>query len=249
MRRFLKFPGSVIGPPGILHPTMKQYKLNVTTRERTGSASTRRLRSEGRIPASIFSKGEARSVSVSSTDFRDLNREIGGGAALIELTDEKGESALTHVQEVQYHPIRDHVEHIDFHEIARGEAFTSNVPVHLNGENNAAGVKDEGGMIDHKAHEVEIRCRPSKLPDYIEVDVSGLSVGDTIHISELPELDGVEYLGNPEQVVVSCQPPTVVKEPEPEEAADEVAADEVPASKVKGDDEEEASEGDGSDDK
>jgi len=226
---------------------MKQYKLNVTSRGKTGSASTRRLRTEGRIPASIFSKGGARSVSVASTDFRDLNREIGGGAALIELTDEKGETALTHVQEVQYHPIRDFVEHIDFHEIARGEDFTSNVPVHLNGENGAPGVKDEGGMIDHKAHEVEIRCRPSKLPDYIEVDVSGLAVGDAIHIGELPELDGVEYLGNPEQVVVSCQPPTVVKEPEPDEAGEEVAADEVPASKVKGDDEE-ASEGDDSGD-
>ncbi|WP_269522553.1 50S ribosomal protein L25 [Coraliomargarita parva] len=210
---------------------MQQYKLNVSSREKTGRGVARRLRASGQIPASIYSKGEARSISLSAEAFRDLSREMGGGAALIELTDEKGATALTHVQAVQRDPIKDTVEHIDFHEVARGESFVAHVPVHLVGESDAIGVKNEGGVIDHKAHEVEIRCRPSKLPDHIEVDVSKLAVGGAIHIGDLPALDGVEYLGDSVLVVVSCQPPTVAVAAS-EEAA-EVAADEVPASKVK----------------
>jgi len=216
---------------------MKQFKLKVTRREQTGRGPARRLRAEGNIPANLYSKGKARSITVSAVAFRELSREMGGGAALVELTDDAGETALTHVQDIQHHPLKDVVEHIDFHEVARGESFVAHVPVHLKGEKDAPGVKNEGGMIDHKAHEVEIRCRPSKLPDHIEVDVRGLSVGDAVHIRELPQLEGVEYLEHPDQVVVSCQPPTVAVAGSDESGAEAVAADEVPASKVRRDDE------------
>jgi len=211
---------------------MQQFKLNVVNRENTGRGVARRLRAEGNIPASLYSKGAARSISVSAVDFRELNREIAGGAALVELTDDKGASALATIQDVQHHAIKDQVQHIDFLEVHRGESFVAHVPVHLNGESDALGVKNEGGMIDHKSHEVEVRCRPSQLPEFIEVNVAGLSVGDAIHISDLPALEGVEYLGEPEQVVVSCQPPTVAVE---SAESDEDDSAEVPASKVKSD--------------
>jgi large subunit ribosomal protein L25 len=210
---------------------MQQFKLNIVNRENTGRGVARRLRAEGNIPACVYSKGKSRSISLSVVDFRDLKREIGGGAALIELVDEKGETALTHVQEIQRNAVKNCITHIDFHEVARGESFVAHVPVHLTGEADAIGVKNEGGVIDHKTHDVEIRCRPSKLPDHVEVDVSGLAVGEAIHISDLPALDGVEYLGTPIQVIVSCQPPTVAAAAT--EEVEEVAADEVPASKVK----------------
>lgn len=212
---------------------MQQFKLNVVNRENSGRGVARRLREEGKIPASLYSKGIARSITVSAVDFRELNREIAGGAALIELTDDAGQTALATIQEVQHHAIKSQVQHIDFLEVHRGESFVAHVPVHLNGEADALGVKNEGGMIDHKSHEVEVRCRPSALPDFIEVDVKGLSVGDAIHISDLPAIEGVEYLGEPEQVVVSCQPPTVAVETTEEDDAEDSA--EVPASKVKSD--------------
>jgi large subunit ribosomal protein L25 len=215
---------------------MQQYKLNVENRENTGRGVARRLRVDGKIPACIYSKGKSRSITVSTVAFRELNREIAGGAALIELTDNEGKEALTLIQDVQLHAIKDTVQHIDFFEVSRGESFVAQVPVHLNGEQDAVGVKNDGGMIDHKSHEVEVRCRPSALPDFIEVDVSKLEVGDAVHISDLPVLEGVEYLGEPDQVVVSCQPPTVVAEPEETDELLEVSA-EVPASKVKSDDE------------
>jgi large subunit ribosomal protein L25 len=213
---------------------MQQFKLNIVNRESTGRGVARRLRAEGNIPANVYSKGKARSISLSAVEFRDLNREIGGGAALIELIDEKGEAALTHIQEIQRNAVKRCINHIDFHEIARGESFVSLVPVHLTGEADSNGVKNEGGVIDHKTHAVEIRCRPSKLPSEVTVDASGLSVGDAIHISDLPVIDGVEYLGNDIQVIVSCQPPTVAVATTTAEV-EAVEAAEVPATKVKTD--------------
>jgi large subunit ribosomal protein L25 len=218
---------------------MKQFKLNIVNRENTGRGVARRLRAEGNIPAVVYSKGKSRSISLSLVEFRDLKRSIGGGAALIELVDEKGETALTSIQEIQRNAFKNCINHIDFLEVARGESFVAQVPVHLINESEATGVKNEGGVIDHKTHSVEIRCRPSKLPDHVEVDVQDLAVGDAIHISDLTPIEGVEFLGNDIQVIVSCQPPTVAAEPT--EEVEEVAADEVPASKVKDDD---AAEGD-----
>lgn len=212
---------------------MKQFKLNIVNREKTGRGVARRLRAEGNIPACVYSKGNSRSISLSVVEFRDLKRSIGGGAALIELVDEKGETALTSIQEIQRNAVKNCITHIDFLEVARGESFVAQVPVHLVNESEAIGVRNEGGLIDHKTHSVEIRCRPSKLPDHVEVDVKDLEVGGAIHISDLPVIEGVEYLGNDVQVIVSCQPPTVAVATSDD--AEEVAADEVPASKVKDD--------------
>ncbi|MGB0334948.1 MAG: 50S ribosomal protein L25 [Opitutales bacterium] len=212
---------------------MQTYSLDIVNRENTGRGVARRLRAEGKIPASLYGQGKARSVTVSAVAFRDLNREIGGGAALVELKDEKGDSALCLIQDVQHHAIKGTVDHIDFQEVERGHTFTTKIPTVLVGEADCAGVK-EGGILDHKSLEVEIRCRPSKLPENVEVDVSALEVGSAVHISDLPVLDEVEYLGEPAQVIVSVQAPTVAAEPEVE-ASEEVAADEVPATKVSDD--------------
>lgn len=217
---------------------MQQFKLNIASREATGRGPARRLRAEGKIPASLYGQGNARSITVNAVDFRDLNRQIGGGAALIELADEKGGSVLSLIQEIQRDAIRGNVKHIDFQEVERGHSFVTSVPVHLTGEADSLGVKNDGGVIDHKTHELEIRCRPSNLPNGINVDVSGLAVGAAIHISDLPAIEGVEFLGEPVQVIVSCQHPTVAVEPS--EGAEAVSASEVPSSKVKSDAEVEA---------
>ncbi len=218
-------------PQKFCFESMQQLKLNVVNRERTGRGVARRLRSEGKIPACVYSKGDSRSISFSAVEFRDLRRSL-KGAALIELVDEKGETALTHIQEVQRNIIKNSIDHVDFREVERGEAFSANVPVHLTGEDESFGVRNEGGMLDHKTHTLEVRCTPSKLPDHIDVDVRNLKVGEAIHVSDLDVLEGVEYTDAPAMVIVSCQPPTVVQE---SEETVEAAADEVPASKVKSD--------------
>jgi large subunit ribosomal protein L25 len=218
---------------------MKPFKLQIENRRGTGRGTARSLRRSGRIPACIYGRNGARSISISSVEFRDLRREIGGGASLLELEDEKGGSILTFVRELQQHAIKDTVQHIDFQEVERGHAFTTEVPVHLSGEHDCPGVRNNGGLIDHQLHTVEVRCRPSKLPEFIEVDASGLDIGDAVHIGDLVAVDGVEFLGDVDLVVVACSAPTVAaaKAGEEEEA---VGAGEVPADKVKSDEEAES---------
>ena len=219
---------------------MQQHTLTIASRKETGRGVARRLRAAGKIPASLYGQGNARSITVLEADFRELNRKIGGGAALVELTDENGESALCLVQEIQNHAYKRRIDHIDFQEVERGHAFKTRVPVHLVGEADCLGVKNESGVLDQKLHEIDIRCRPSKLPDSIEADVSSLAVGETIQISDLPAVDGVEYLGDPSLVIVSVQQPTVFVETT--ETVDEIAADEVSATEVSGDSSEEPQE-------
>jgi len=199
---------------------MQKYTLNVKTRNPSNKGSLKQLRKAGEIPGNIYGKGNARAISVSTIAFRNVNKEIGGGAGLIELKDETGELALTHVKGVQVNPISRIIEHIDFHEVARGESFDSKVPVVLTGVNDCLGVKNEGGMLDHKTLELEIRCRPSKLPENISVDVSNLSVGDAIHVDDLEAIEDVEFLNTGIQVIVSCQPPTVAVAADTESADD-----------------------------
>ena len=211
---------------------MQQFKLNVINREGTGRGAARRLRSEGRIPACIYSKGDSRSISLSVVEFRELRRSF-SGAALIELTDENGETALTHIQEVQRNVVKNSIDHIDFHEVESGEAFVVNIPVHLVGEGESIGVRNQSGILDHKTHSLEIRCVPSKMPDRIDVDVRKLAVGEAIHVGDLTILEGVEYMDTPSMIIVSCQPPAEFSE---ETETEEVPlASEVPASKVKSD--------------
>ena len=209
---------------------MQKYTLNVKTRNPLNKGSLKQLRKAGDIPGNIYGKGNARAISVSTIAFRNVNKEIGGGAGLIELKDENGDLALTHVKGVQVNPISRVIEHIDFHEVARGETFDSKIPVVLTGVNDCLGVKNEGGILDHKTLELEIRCRPSKLPENISVDVSELNVGDAIHVDDLETIEDVEFLNTGIQVIVSCQPPTVAvvaDEPEAAEETEETADAEV----------------------
>lgn len=210
---------------------MKQFKLKIENREGLGRGPARRLRQSGRIPACIYGRHGTRSISISVDEFRVLRREIGGGASLLELEDEKGESVLTLVREMQRHAVKDHVQHIDFQEIERGHTFVAEVPVHLSGEAEAPGVRNNGGLIDHQVHTLEVRCRPSKLPSFIEADVSKLNIGESLHVGDLVAVDGVEFVAEPDRVVVYCSPPTVsVAKTETDE---EVAVTDVPATKVK----------------
>ena len=215
---------------------MQKYTLNVNTRIPSNKGALKQLRKAGEIPGNIYSKGDAKSISVTTIAFRNVNKEIGGGAGLIELKDENGDLALTHVKGVQVNPISHVIEHIDFHEVARGETFDSKIPVVLTGVNDCLGVKNDGGMLDHKTLELEIRCRPSKLPENITVDVSVLNVGDAIHVDDLGAIEDVEFLNTGVQVIVSCQPPTVAA------AADEAESTVASEETAEGDASSEASE-------
>ena len=190
---------------------MKQLELKVIPREETGRGSNRRLRASGKIPAVIYGKKGSQPLIIEQTDFRVLWKAISGVTALIQVDVEGDKPALTIIKEVQRDARTDQFLHIDFHEVSSTERMHTNVAVHIIGE--AAGVKNEGALMEVFAHDLEIRCLPGDLPSTIDIDVSELYTGDSIHIKDLREIAGVEFIADQELLVVACVAPAVLEEP------------------------------------
>lgn len=195
---------------------MKKFQLTVTTREGTGRSASRRLRKADKIPAILYGKHtNPETLAVAATEFVKLLKEISGRAALIELKRDTGASALSFLQEVQRDPITDKYLHLDLQEVKENEKMIISVAVRVTGE--AYGVKTEGGILDTATKRLRIRTLPKDLPDFIEVDITELKMGEAIHVSGLKAIPGVEFLDAPGQPVVLCVAP-------PEEEVAAVAA-------------------------
>lgn len=195
---------------------MKKYQLTVTSREGTGRSASRRLRKAEKIPAILYGKHtNPETLAVAATEFVKLLKEISGRAALIELKRDTGASALSFLQEVQRDPITDKYLHLDLQEVKENEKMVISVTVRVTGE--AYGVKTEGGILDIATKRLRIRTLPKDLPDFIEIDVTELKMGESIHVSGLKAIPGVEFLDAPGQPVVLCVAP-------PEEEVAAVAA-------------------------
>lgn len=185
---------------------MKKFQLTVTSREGTGRSASRRLRKAEKIPAVLYGKHtKPESLAVNAPEFTKLLKEIAGRAALVELKRDQGAAALSFLQEIQRDPITDRYLHIDLQEVKENEKMVINVSLRLVGE--AYGVKTEGGVLDTATKRLRIRCLPKDLPAFIEVDVTELKVGESIHVSEIKAAAGVEFLDNPAQAVVLCVEP------------------------------------------
>lgn len=206
---------------------MKKYQLTVTPREGTGRSASRRLRKAEKIPAILYGKHtKPETLAVNTVEFVKLLKEVAGRAALIELKRDTGAGALSFLQEVQRDPITDRYLHVDLQEVKENEKMVINVAISIIGE--STGVKNEGGILETASHRLRIRCLPQDLPPVIEVDVSPLKVGESIHVSELKPVPGVEFLDAPGQVVVLCV------EPPAEEVVAAPAADAAAAAPVEG---------------
>ena len=186
---------------------MKQLKIQVEPRENIGRGAARRLRKSGEVPAIIYGKSGSRALSIKEVNFRNLMRNIAGSVALIEVDNPKeGYKVLSVLQEIQRHPIRDTFIHVDFREVCSDEAMTTNVPVHIKSD-DCVGIKTGNGILETVLHEIEVKCLPKNLPEYIEVDTKDLHAGFAIHVRDLPPLPGVSYLNEPDCIVVSCNKP------------------------------------------
>ena len=183
---------------------MKQLELKVITRKETGRGSNRRLRASGKLPGVIYGKKGSRPLIIEQTDFRVLWKAIAGVTALIQIDVEGDKPALSIIKEVQRDSRTDQFIHIDFHEVSTTERMQTNVAVHIIGE--SIGVKNEGALLEVFAHNLEIRCLPTDLPSTIDVDVSELHTGDSVHIKDLKEIEGDEYLADPESTGPGISP-------------------------------------------
>ena len=181
---------------------LSDLTLKYSLRDKTGTSASKQIRLQGRIPAILYGKETNRSLSVDDKEMRILLRKAAGTSSLMRLIGESGEDELVLIKELQEDKIRDKILHIDFVEVKRGEDLETSIPLSLIGE--AEGVKTHGGILEVLADDIEIRCRPSKLPSAIELDISNLGLGENLQVKDLPIIDGVSYTSSEETILVSC---------------------------------------------
>ena len=194
-----------------------QVALTATPRSTQGTRPVRRLRQEGLVPGVIYGR-EVKPVPV-AVNARQLLRVLQathGEHALVSLRldDGKGWEKPVLVQDVQHHPVTGRVIHVDFHAIVLTERLRVKVPLALLGE--PVGVKQEGGLLEHFLREVEVECLPTEIPARLELDISAMKIGDTVHVRDLTTPPNTKITADPEGAIASVQMP---KEEKPEEAA------------------------------
>lgn len=189
-----------------------KFSLKVTVRSRTGKAAARQLRRAGTIPGVIYGRGEESiPVQTDAKGLKQLLSGLGARAPLVEVQLEDQPKFRAIVKAIQRNPITDELFHIDLQRIHPKEAITIGVPIQLTGQ--SPGVKT-GGILDQHLHEIPVRGLPAHIPGRIEVDISNLKSGHSIHLSDL-KLEKVEPLHPPETPVVSVLVPKLAAEAKP----------------------------------
>lgn len=223
---------------------MKPFELNVEKRTAQGRAENRRLRREGKVPAILYGgKGEPLMLAV---EHDDLDHHLDNEAFyshVIKINVAGGETEEAVLRDLQRHPSKPFIQHMDLLRVVAGEKLRMQVPLHFEGEEDCPGIKEEGGIAQHSMNDVEVECLPRDLPEYIEVDCRNLAVGDSVHLSDLKLPQGVELVDlmhETDRTVVTIQLPRAAIELEEEEAAEaEAAAEEAAAEETEAGEEEE----------
>ncbi len=194
--------------------------LNAEKRDATGKGAARKLRAEGLVPAVVYGQGgDAIAVTLNAHDALRLFESISVENTLVDLTLD-GESMETLVREIQVHPIRPELLHVDFYRVQKGIILDVEIPVHLTGI--PVGVKSHGGVLQQVIHDLPVRTIPSLIPESVEVDVTGLDVGDSVHVGELDLPEDVEVQLDDERTVCSVIiPKGLAAEEEEEEEGEE----------------------------
>jgi large subunit ribosomal protein L25 len=194
----------------------KQVSLAASPRKGNGKGEARALRREGRVPAIAYGTDlDPTPISVDSLELYHALHTDAGSNAILRL-DVGGEAHLALAREIQRHPVRREVLHVDFVTVSRNVKVSVDVPINLEGVEDAPG-SGEGGVISQELYALPIEVLPLEVPDSFTVDVSSMDVGDTLRVSDIELPSGVEATVDPETTVVTCVAPTLDL-PEPEEA-------------------------------
>ena len=193
-----------------------EYKLVAEKREGTGKGVARKLRAGGRVPAVLYGKGvDSTAVSVDAKDLYHV-LHAGGANVLLDLVVD-GSSHLALARDVKRDHIHGRFVHVDFLAVSRTEKIVVSVPIRPVGE--SVGIK-AGGVLEHHLWELQVECLPGNVPEAIEADITELSVGDSLKVSDLVVAEGVTVLSPPDESVLA------VVQPQAREV-DEVAVEEV----------------------
>ena len=205
-----------------------KIEINAKIREVKGTGASRRLRHSGKVPGILYGgNNDSISIELDSKElFMQFKHEAFHASILTLNLDGKKEPVL--LRDFQMHPVKNNIQHIDLQRIDENKKLHVKIPFHFLNEEIAPGVKLEGGVVGHIMIEVDISCLPKDLPTYIEVDLINLSIGDSIHLSEIKVPEGVELTGLSEEndpIITSISKPKVfveevVETPEGEEGAE-----------------------------
>jgi large subunit ribosomal protein L25 len=201
---------------------MATAQLAATPRAERGKGAARALRRTGRVPGVIY--GHARDPQPLAIDVRELDRlleQISAENTVVDLL-VSGRTARTLIREIQRHPFRRQVLHIDFQELVAGEKVTVRIPLVLTG--SPVGVRVDGGILDQTLRDLEIEVDPVNMPNHIDVDVTNLEIGASIHVSDIVLPAGVESLTEPDTTICVCSAPRAVIEEQPAAAVETVEA-------------------------
>jgi large subunit ribosomal protein L25 len=185
-----------------------RFDLAVTVREKSGKGAARQLRRSGKVPGVLYGQGECLLLTIEPEPLTKILKSQAGSTALITLTvnGAKAKPKRTALlRDFQVDPVEGHVLHADLFEISMDKPIRVKVPVHVTGS-TPAGVK-EGGILHYHTRELHVECLPDALPDHIEVDASALAIGQGVHLKEMAKLEGVRFLDDPDQMVVSVAVP------------------------------------------
>lgn len=187
---------------------MQRVNLEVELREKSGKGPAREIRRSGRIPAVLYGGGKSTSLVLNPLDIKHVIESDSGENALINLkfrsSDGKQTTAVAILREFQRDPVTREFLHVDLFEISMDKLLRIRVPLVEKGM--APGVKD-GGILQHNLRDLEIECLPTAIPDYIEMDISGIQIGESIHVRDLRVSEGITILEDPDQTVLSIVAP------------------------------------------
>jgi large subunit ribosomal protein L25 len=195
---------------------MATAQLKADVRSDKGKGVARKMRSAGKVPAIIYGhKREPQSLAIDCRELVRLLEKHAAASTVIELAIDGG-TARTLIREIQRHPVKRDILHVDFQELVAGERVTVRVPVVYVG--TAAGVK-EGGILDQIMHELEINVDPSDIPQHIDVDVTNVTIGHPLHVGDLKLPPGVKVLDDVEATLCIVSPPRTAEIEVPTEEA------------------------------
>lgn len=192
--------------------------LHARPRTETGKGVARKMRSRGEIPAIAYGHGaETRALTVDGLELQRLLATINPETTIVDLEVEGGQTVPALIRDIQRHPSRSVILHVDFFQIRAGETLQIEVPIRLVG--TPVGVSEAGGILQEVLREISVEVLPRNIPTAVEIDVSGLELGGSVHVSEITVPDAT-ILNDPDLVICSVTTPTVEALPE-DEAAEE----------------------------
>ncbi|MBI5846581.1 MAG: 50S ribosomal protein L25 [Nitrospirae bacterium] len=212
---------------------MEKMSIQAEIRSGQGKGAARSLRRSGKVPATLYRAGNAQSIQLVRKELAKLINSVAGEQVMVDLQFADGVNKLALLKDFQVDPVRSELLHTDFFEVSLTESIKITVHVATHGE--PVGVKRDGGILQHPLREILIECFPDKIPGKIDIDISKLEIGQSIHVSDLKLEEGIKILTDPHDVIVNIV--ESVEETAPVAAAAPAVAEPEIAKKGKKEDE------------